>query len=110
MTPGSTWTPRKIRDSTDTERIHENSWEKCDVSENAYLPLRTVNFNNIQSQKQRQMMASPDLGSNPSWGSLDCCPKMLPGYLHSMDNEAVRIDGLLASHILLPQFGQFQTI
>lgn len=45
-----------------------------------------------------------------SWGSLDCFPEMLSGYLHSMDNEAVRIDDLSAFHTLSPQLGQFQTI
>lgn len=115
MAPGSAWSPRKTRDNTDTRAsIHERTAGRSLIFLKILVVLsRMVKFNNILSQKQRQMVAPLTEVLIPaviftSWGSLEQCPETLPGCPHSIDNEVVRT--VVSQHptIPAPNLGSFR--
>lgn len=66
MTPESVRTQERQGTTQTQESIHERTAGRRLIFLKIHVvPLRTVNSNNIQSQKQRRMAASPALGSNP---------------------------------------------
>lgn len=81
MTPASAWTPSKIRDSTDAERIHERTAGRSLIFLKIHICLYGQLISTISSLRSRgrwwlpQTLVLIPAVMSASWGSLDCCPK-----------------------------------